>query len=65
MEEIEPLLKRMKEIGDVHGKTQSQVALNWIMYSPVLYSISVSDFSAFIAEFVLMELIESGGSFYL
>jgi len=29
MEEIEPLLEKLREIGKVHDKTSAQVALNW------------------------------------
>jgi pyridoxine 4-dehydrogenase len=29
MEEIEPLLDKLREIGKAHDKTPSQVALNW------------------------------------
>ncbi|CAM6094193.1 unnamed protein product [Calypogeia fissa] len=31
MEEIEPLVTKLKEIGEAHNKTPSQVALNWIL----------------------------------
>lgn len=43
MEEVEPLLEKLRDIGSRHGKTPSQVALNWCLCKGVIPVVGVKN----------------------